>query len=665
MTLYNPHLLDRQELIETFLARRPLLDGLLDDLRRGGGQHHLLIGSRGSGKTTLLLRFAAAIEDDAALTRKCTPLRFPEEQYNVSRPSDFWMNAGDALVDALERQGDHAAARRLEATLGELEPLEEEPRARRALALLEAWARQAKRLIVLLVDNFDLVVDRLAKSLWELREALSADNRLVVIGASSRFLGEVIDYESPLYDFFRVHELGPLSEAEARTLVMSLAQRARTENVVDVLERDPARFQALYALTGGTPRTLALLHSVLALEHGDSVERDLDRLLDRVTPHYKARFDDLPPQSQLIVDKVALHWHPITAAACHAATRIDLNTVSAQLNRLVKSGVLTKVSLPAPSKLGFQIAERLFNVWYLMRASRRLRRRLTWFVEFLRTFYGEDNLRQRAEELLRSAPRETLRTPEQFLAFASAVEDGALRRRLELQAIAQQRSRPLPEHPLAAISNVRSVADVAQLAELTQSRMRAVWLAIVATERHLQPLADPVLEQLLDEQPLDAEAMLLGVATLADKHDWNRVRHLISLITRRHATEGVITAFVVFLAECVLAGRETQALALLDEAELAERWAPLAEALRTVIDGDVARIHSLAPEMRATALSLYDQLRTTHALPDGHAPADRAPRDEPSPRKPSAAPAMRAEAGRRGRRAAPGRRRGRRDGGRP
>lgn len=449
MTLYNPHLRARQDLIETFVARQPLLDELIDDLRRGGGQHHLLVGGRGSGKTTLLLRLAAALEDDRQLARQCIPLRFPEEQYNVSRPSDLWMNAIDSLVDALERQDDHGAASQLESSLFELEPLDEDERARQSLAILEAWSRQARRLIVLLVDNLDLVLDRLADSLWELREALSSNNGLVVVGASSKFIEEAIDYQSPFYDFFHVHELGPLSEEEARCVVLSLAQRANTPRVAEVLERDPGRFKALHVLTGGTPRTLALLHTVLALDHGDRIERDLEGLLDQLTPYYKARFDDLPSQSQVIVDKVALHWHPITAAECQAATHLDVNIVSAQLSRLVKNGLIAKVTLPGPKKLGFQLSERFFNIWYLMRASRRLRRRLSWFVEFLRIFYGEEDLRRRAEELVRAAPPDSLDSPAKFLAFAAAVPDDALRRRLEFRAIGL-----LAEQGVAAIRDL-------------------------------------------------------------------------------------------------------------------------------------------------------------------------------------------------------------------
>lgn len=709
MTIYNPHLLARQDLIDTFVARQPLLDELIEDLRRGGGGHHLLIGGRGSGKTTLLLRLAAALEDDKRLTKKCIPLRFPEEQYNVSRASDFWMNAIDALMDALERQGDRATARHLETTLIDLKPLDEGERAKRSLAVLEGWARQTRRLIVLLVDNLDLVLDRLADSLWELREALSIDNRLVVVGASSRFLEEAIDYQSPFYDFFHVHELGPLSEDDARRVVLSRARRANTPRVTEILEHDPARFKALYVLTGGTPRTLALLPTVLALEHSDRIERDLDGLLDQLTPYYKARFDDLPSQSQVIVDKVALHWHPITAAECQAATHLDINVVSAQLNRLAKSTLLTKVSLPGPSKLGFQLSERFFNIWYLMRASRRLRQRLSWLVEFLRIFYGEEDLRRRAEELIRAAPRNSVSSPAKLLAFASAVPDESLRRQLELRAIAllakidiaaireaidlegedvplapvvdrvhalreiqsritsirirwpqglsassvasrvvrdplltiaskQSLSRlveegnidqlksalpakrdysdSLGDRLLIAIStgeipslgDVRRPDDIKQIIGIAKSRSLTIALMLLATEFFDNPISDENVREMLHLDSRAAEDIIMATPYVTAS-GWQRVRHLVLLVIQHAQRTIELSAFIFFLQECVSRGRTEQALELLVETGLSERWAPLYEALRAVHDGSKTQLDRLAPEMRAVALDLYRELQ--------------------------------------------------------
>src|SRR5437879_3581955 len=96
VAIYNPGLLSKQELIGLWVARQPLLELLLEDLRRVGpedhAQHHLLIGQRGMGKTMLLRRLRYAIEDDAQLDREWLPLVFPEEQYNVVRLSDLYAN---------------------------------------------------------------------------------------------------------------------------------------------------------------------------------------------------------------------------------------------------------------------------------------------------------------------------------------------------------------------------------------------------------------------------------------------------------------------------------------------------------------------------------------------------------------------------------------------
>jgi hypothetical protein len=256
---------------------------------------------------------------------------------------------------------------------------------------------------------------------------------------SPRFAHGRLDSSVGLLDleFFHVHELGSLPEDEARNLVKELGRLANTPEVEQIVSMDPGRFKALYVLSGGMPRTLALLHGILTTGKDARVEQDLERMLDQLTPYYKARFDDLPAQSQVIMDVVALHWHPITAAECARRARLGVNVISAQLDRLSKQGLLVKVALPGASKLGFQIAERFFNIWYLMRASRRLRRRLLWLVEFLRIFYGEGEVEKRAEELLAtpSGRKAVAGSPAMLLAFASAVEDVALRQRLELEAL--------------------------------------------------------------------------------------------------------------------------------------------------------------------------------------------------------------------------------------
>ncbi len=437
-TFYNPNLLSESDLIRGFVARRPLLDDLLDDLRRAGrdgaAQHHLLLGQRGLGKTTLLRRLAIAVRDDAALSTIWLPLGFPEEQYNVGRLADFWLNCVDALSEALDRDGRAAEAADLDARL---EALGTQPEPARALELLRSEAARLNRRLVLLVDNIDLVLDRVGDQdqEWALRRILSEEKSLTIIGASSRVLEAFYEHGRAFYDFFQVHELKGLDDNETFAVLRHLADEVDSAQVKRILDEQPARLRTLRMLTGGNPRTIALLFRIFQREGNDSdAQRDLEELLDLYTPLYKARFEELPPQAQRLVDAMALHWDPLTAGDLAEKIALPVNAVSAQLKRLEDLGVVEKAPWFGEKKTGFQIAERFFNIWYLMRASRRVRRRLVWLVKFLAAWFSEEELKTRAERLLRRGAEDEMgaeRYSELSFAYAQLAPGERLRERLE------------------------------------------------------------------------------------------------------------------------------------------------------------------------------------------------------------------------------------------
>ncbi|MBL8190337.1 MAG: tetratricopeptide repeat protein [Acidobacteria bacterium] len=441
LAVYNPSLLKKEELIAQFIARRPLLDRLVEDLRRCGGksgcQHHLIVGPRGSGKTTLLRRLRYAIEDDAELSARWVPLVFPEEQYNVSRLSDLWVNCLDALSDMLERRQRETEAEALDELIENLPADDEKRRTQAALDLLIGWAKQQNRELVLLFDNSDLIFDRLSSDHWAIREVLSADNHLLFIGATSAPIEATYDHKGAFYDFFKIHEIRGLNDAETREVLLNLARLRKTPRVIELLEREPGRIRSLNLLTGGNLRTIIVLYQVLASGTDDSIRTDLEQLLDQYTPLYKHRFESLSPQLQQIVDALALNWDPTSAAVLAEKLRLETNVVSAGLNRLANDGVVEKAPSPPGEKMFFQITERFFNIWYLMRASRRVRRKLLWLVEFLKMFYGASGLRQRARRLVRShfPGRNQSHRAELALAYARAVKDPALRRALETEGV--------------------------------------------------------------------------------------------------------------------------------------------------------------------------------------------------------------------------------------
>ena len=185
IAIYNPALLSKDELKRNFIARSALLNNLMDSLKReklgSAPQHRLIIGLRGMGKTTLLRRFALAVEEDATLNQQWLPLTFPEEQYNVSKLADLWLNSLDALGDMLETSGDTQAAEKLDELISSLPKNDSELICK---TLLNEAKKHGKRLL-LMIDNIDLIFDRLKDEQWALRETLQAQTDLLIIGGSS------------------------------------------------------------------------------------------------------------------------------------------------------------------------------------------------------------------------------------------------------------------------------------------------------------------------------------------------------------------------------------------------------------------------------------------------------------------------------------------------
>ena len=436
VAIYNPDLLSRDELKRYFVGRLPLLERILAELKRERPeaipQHRLILGQRGMGKTSLLRRLAVAVEEDPRLAEIWLPLTFPEEQYNVADLADLWLNCLDALGDALEQAGDTDRAEALDILIESLADADAETVLR---ALLDQ-ARGLDRRLLLLLDNADLILQRLRNEHWALRETLQSEPRILVFAASAGAIEASYKYDAAFYDFFRIDELKGLTEDELRATLIRLAELGNTPAVTGLVHQDPARIRTLHLLTGGNPRTTVLLYGVLAQGPSGDVRSDLESLLDRVTPLYKARFEELPEQAQRLVDALALHWDPATARTLADRLGWEINLVSAQLKRLQDQGVVEKTAPYRDKRTLFQLAERFFNIWYLMRASRRVRRRLTWLVRFLRMFYNADELRERARGQL--ASRRTGVDPRQAeysLALAQCVDHAPLRSALEHQGL--------------------------------------------------------------------------------------------------------------------------------------------------------------------------------------------------------------------------------------
>jgi tetratricopeptide (TPR) repeat protein len=431
--VYNSGLLCRHSLKYCFVARQDLLHSVLTDLQLENPPHRLLAGLHGMGKTTLLRRIALAIEEESALNDAWQPLTFPEEQYNVAHLADLWVNSLYAVIEILDQNGNKEAARQLE---NKIASLPKHDHASALNLLLEEADKNHKRL-VMLIDNIDLILRRLKDARRHLWEILKTEPRIVIIGTSSSAILTGDADSDRIAEIFKTDVLKGLSLGETIETLRRLAESNHASHIPTLIENDPGRITALHTLTGGNPRTIVLLYKVLNqnLENGN-ILNDLDGLLDRVTPVYKTRFEDFPQQAQQLVDALALHWDPITAH--HLAEILDwpVNQVSAQLSRLEQQGVVEKQPPSTGKRVAFQLAERFFNIWYLMRYGRlRSREKLLWLARFLRIFCHASELQNHAGQCLSKDIRKSSEA-DYHMMLAHAIDDPGLRMALENQALA-------------------------------------------------------------------------------------------------------------------------------------------------------------------------------------------------------------------------------------
>lgn len=393
--LYNPQRVDDDVIKMIFVARKKEFNSVMEALKREESnsipQHHLIIAQRGMGKTTLLKRIEVELRQ-SDLRKKYVPLLFPEEQYNVKNLAEFWLNSLDALADTLELENNSRLSAVIDGEVKKIMTLPDENEiAKAAYGVLQNIGKEIGRRPVLLIDNINSIFNRLTDSEQHtLRAWLIRNGVPIIIGASATTFEQTLSYDAPFYDAFQTHYLRRLTFDEVFQILINLAEITDSKDIVPAIFEEIGRLKTLHQLTGGNPRTTVMLFKLIARGFSKNINDDLEALLDEVTPIYKARFEELPEQPQIIIDAIALNWDPVTLEQLRGITRYANNILSAQLKRLADAGWIDRID--ANTKGGsYQISERFFNIWFLMRrSSRRKKKEIYCLAKFLECFYGED-----------------------------------------------------------------------------------------------------------------------------------------------------------------------------------------------------------------------------------------------------------------------------------
>ncbi len=417
--LYNPQNASNATIKDTFVIRLKEFDKIWKDIKRSKmehpEQHYIIQGIRGSGKSTLLIRLAIEIEEHQALSKWLIPILFREEEYGINSLFSFWEHIAEALTEHEVYAEDFVGLS------DKIETFEDDPKA--AFKLLDSYLVKASKKIILFIDNlaelFEIYTDNEEAML---REVLSQNNNIRIIGGSAISLEHFYDNKAPFYQFFHIITLQELNQQETIKLLIKLGAysgKAEEKIIKQLIEDEPGKIETLRRLTGGIPRTIVLLFQILIEGPSGSTFQYLEETLDKVSPIYKHRMDDLSKQQKPIVHAIAKNWDAISAKEIAKITRIDSKQVSAQLNQLQKQWLIEKIPTLTKNHL-YVLQERFFNIWYLMRYGRRNdRNKLIWLTRFFEIWCSNDQLKERAQHFHQALSKTS--NPRGVMIYATAL----------------------------------------------------------------------------------------------------------------------------------------------------------------------------------------------------------------------------------------------------
>ena len=382
---YNPGFLSDDELVASFCVRTREFASIVEALRESTGRanaHQIVIGPRGSGKTSLLLRVAAEIRRDRCLSSRFFPVVFAEESYEVSTAGEFWLECLSRLAEQAPREQGGPDLRR---TFEDLRKIQDDRTlGDRCLGVLQDFSDREDKRIVLFVENLDMMFRDTADDSvgWRLRHALQNESRLLLLASATSRFDEIDNPERAFYDQVRVLTLRPLERDECATLWQ----------VVSGQRRAPETIQSLKILTGGSPRLLAIVARFGANLSFRALMADLFHLIDDHTEYFKSHLEGLPPQERRVYVALIVLWKPATAREIAERARLQTSQCSAQLKRLVERGAVEVTGGTARRKL-YYVAERLYNIYYLMRRSRVPDPLVEALLRFMEALYSPHELK--------------------------------------------------------------------------------------------------------------------------------------------------------------------------------------------------------------------------------------------------------------------------------
>lgn len=441
--LYRASLTSPEHRRHITVARREIVADTLEILRgsasRRSKHHFLFIGPRGVGKTHLLHLVSDEIARQSELAARYVLARFPEEANRVLSFADFLLRLCEILREALPDEPDWAE-------LYEQLHTEEDDSliVDRLVPFIRKSNRGKTRTILVMLENLSELFNRQIKSkkdLAALRKFFMGDNGCLLMATAPLHFDAITNVTEPFFDFFDVQILDNLGEQETLELIRLNLEWDQRQDLLDSFDDLRPKLLALCRMTGGNPRLSIMLYELIAHDSITKVQEQFQILLDRISPFYQDRLNDLAPQERAVLETLAaMRDRDKTPTAIAAQMRMSQAQTSTLLKRLAAARYIRSSPHPRDKRRRlYTIREGFLDIWLGMNVSRGSRDRIPYLVDFFAIFYPslEERNRKRAElrEKLRAeAGRDDA---EQILDHLSEVgrSDEKARAKLDLAAM--------------------------------------------------------------------------------------------------------------------------------------------------------------------------------------------------------------------------------------
>ena len=403
--LYRSGVTSPERLRHTSVAREQVLGNAVESLRGSVGrkskQHLLFIGPRGIGKTHLLDWIEDTVQSDETLSASYLVVRFPEESNRTLSFADFLIGLCQILKDVAEDEP---------LWTGLFDKVQtEEDNARVLDTLVPAIReqnRQSNRTLIIMLENLGEIFTRQIRDkndLASLRKFFMGDNGCLLLATAPLHFDAITDVGQPFYDFFDIQILENLSFKETVEVIRRNLEWENRSDILSTFEDMHSRLQGLYRMTGGNPRLTMMLYELIAHDSVTRVQDQFHLLLDRISPFYQDRLNDLPPSQRALLECLAsMRDQEKTPAAIAAQMRMSQQETSSLLKRLSDAHYLSARQHPQDKRSRlYTIREGFFDIWLAMNLSRGARKRLPFLLTFFNLFYPSIDAREEKRNILR------------------------------------------------------------------------------------------------------------------------------------------------------------------------------------------------------------------------------------------------------------------------